>query len=260
MDAQPVVIVTGASRGIGAAVARWLATQGAGVTLTARSRDALTNVAEDVNARGGEPLVVPADVADRAACERVVDATLERWGRLDALVNNAGVLEPIARLSEADPEAWSYNVAVNLVGPFYLMQVALPQLRAQRGRIVNVSTGAAVRPTESWSAYCASKAGLLHLTRVVAEEEPDVTAISLRPGVVDTEMQAEIRQSDPDAMPEEHRRRFEQLKEQGELESPEVPARAISWLALRAPNEWSGDFIEYDDSRVAEPARALFGA
>ncbi len=112
---------------------------------------------------------------------------------------------------------------------------------------------------EGWSAYCASKAGLLHLTRVLATEEPEVTAVSLRPGVVDTRMQAQIRQSEPGAMPPSSKERFENLKEEGELEPPEVPARAIAWLVLHAPEEWSGEFIEYDELRVAEPARALFG-
>lgn len=255
---SPVVIVTGASRGLGAAVARWLATQNARITLTARSAESLRQVVSAVEERGGTPLTIPADVSERDACDQLIAQTLDRFGRINALVNNAGVLQPIAPLAEADPEAWAYNITVNLVAPFYLIHAALPALRESRGRIINISTGAAVNPMQGWSAYCASKAGFLHLTRVVAAEEPAVTSISLRPGVVDTEMQAEIRQSGADAMPEASKKRFERLKQEGELEPPEVPARAIAWLALHAPAEWSGEFIEYDETRVAQPANALF--
>lgn len=255
---SPVVIVTGASRGLGAAVARYLATQNARVTLTARTAESLREVASAVEEQGGTSLVIPADVSERKACDRLIADTLDRFGRLDALVNNAGVLQPVAPLAKADPAAWAYNISVNLVGPFYLMHVGLPALRESGGRIINVSTGAAVNPMQGWSAYCASKAGLLHLTRVAAAEEPAVTSISLRPGVVDTEMQAEIRRSEPGAMPEANQQRFRRLKQEGQLEPPKVPARVIAWLALHAPAEWSGEFIEYDEPRVAQPAKALF--
>lgn len=255
---SPVVIITGASRGLGAATARWLATQSARITLTARSDSALRKVAAAVEEQGGTPLTIPADISERKACDRLIETTLDRFGRLDALVNNAGVLQPIAPVADADPDKWAYTINVNLIAPFYLMHAALPALRRSRGRIINVSTGLAVSPMQGVSAYCASKAGFLHLTRVVAAEEPAVTSVSLRPGAIDTEMQADLRQVDADAMPDASRRRFKRLKQEGQLESPEVPARTIAWLALHAPGEWSGEFIEYDEPRVAQPANALF--
>lgn len=256
---QPVIIVTGASRGIGAATACWLATQGARVVLVARSEEALQAVAERVQRLGGEALVESADVSDANACANVVDLAVRTFGRLDAVVNNAGILQPIARIAEADQVQWKYNIEVNLLGVFYMCQWAIPHLRETEGRIVNVSTGAAISPIEGWSAYCAAKAAALHFTRVLALEEPAITSVALRPGVVDTEMQAIIREEGQKAMPPERHAYFKQLKESGRLAPPEEPARVIAWLALHAPSTLSGEFVEYTDSRYADPARALFG-
>lgn len=259
MGDRPVVIVTGASRGMGASVARWLATKGAAVAVIARNREALSRISGDMRRLGGDPLAITADVSDREACNRIVLETLNRFGRLDALVNNAGVLSPIAPIAEADHKSWLYNVQVNLIGPFYLTQAAIPPLRSAMGRVVNVSSGAAVRPMESWSAYCTAKAALTHFTRVLASEETAITAVALRPGVVDTEMQALIRREGPKKMTRAQNDYFQRLKLEGRLEPPFVPARAIAWLALQAPREWTGEFLEYDDPRIAQAALALFG-
>lgn len=256
---QPVIIITGASRGIGEATAYWLASQGARLVLVARSDAPLQAVAERAKRLGGEVLIESADVSDANACANVVELAVQTFGRLDAVVNNAGILQPVARIAEADQVQWKYNIEVNLLGVFYMCQWAIPYLRETQGRIVNVSTGAAISPIEGWSAYCASKAAALHFTRVLALEEPAITSVALRPGVVDTEMQAVIRKEGHKAMPPERHAYFKQLKESGRLAPPEEPARVIAWLALHAPASVSGEFIEYTDPRYAEPARALFG-
>lgn len=255
----PVIIVTGASRGMGAAAARWLAGQGAAVVLLSRSESALQSVAEEVRARGGKPLVIGSDVASRAACQSAVAETVREFGRIDAVVNNAGILDPIARIADMHPHAWSYNIEVNLNGPFFLAQAALPELRKHGGRIVNVSSGAAEKAIQGWSAYCAAKAALTHFTRILAAEEPDITALSLRPGVVDTAMQEAIRKQGESIMDAGKHGYFQTLKAEGKLEPPEIPARAMAWLALHAPREWSGEFLDYDDPRIAGPAAEMFG-
>jgi NAD(P)-dependent dehydrogenase (short-subunit alcohol dehydrogenase family) len=188
-----------------------------------------------------------------------VKEALDRFGRLDALVNNAGVLSPVMPLADADPDAWARNIGVNLLAPFYLIRAAVPALRSAGGRVVNISSGAAQKPIGAWSAYCAAKAALTHLTAVLAVEEPRITAVALRPGVIDTRMQALIRREGPGAMDPEKASYFRQLKQEGRLEPPWVPARSAAWLALHAPRDLSGRFIEYDDPQVAEPALALFG-
>ncbi|GBC61801.1 short-chain dehydrogenase [Desulfonema ishimotonii] len=256
---SPTVIVTGASQGIGADVARWLGKIGASVTLVARSADDLAVVAEDVEQLGGSALAFSADIAGQRACRRAVQETLKRFGRLDGLVNNAGIIEPIVPIAKTDPYAWSYNIEVNLFGAFYITQAAIPELRKTAGRVISVSSGAALNPVESWGAYCVAKAGLTHFTRVLAAEEKELTAISVRPGVVDTEMQELIRCEGPKSMPEERAAYFQRLKDENKLEPPHVPARAIAWLALRAPRSLSGEFVNYDDPRIAEPALSLFG-
>ena len=255
----PVVIVSGASRGVGAWVARWLGKAGAGVTLIARSGKALRKVAADVERLGGLPWPEIADVSDPDACARAVDETVRRFGHIDSLVNNAAVFEPVAPLSSVAVEGWRYNIEVNLLGPFYLIRAAIPELRGRRGRVVNVSSGAATTPIHAGSAYCAAKAGLNHVTRVLALEEPSVTAIAMRPGVVDTEMQALIRRKGPNVMPAAQIDYYQRLKTAGRLEHPSIPARSIAWLALHAPSRWSGEFLNYDDPRISQASQTIFG-
>lgn len=259
MENKPVVIVTGASRGLGEATAYLLARQGARVTLNARTRPRLQEVAEKVAEMGGEALIAEGSVGDEEVCARIVQSTLDRWGRIDALVNNAAVITPIGSYTGVNLRDWREAVEVNLLGPLYLARLAAGALKESKGRIVNISTGAAVHPLPAWSAYCATKAGLHHLTRTMAVEERDIIALSLRPGVVDTEMQVQIRRDGPAHMPADLTQYFQSLKETGRLEPPEVPARAIAWLALHAPADWSGEMIEYTDPRVVQAAHALFG-
>ncbi len=246
-----VIIVTGASRGIGAAIVERL--RQTRTTVVAVSRTPLADrsaTSISPSADGGlHPIV--ADVADPSSCERAVAETIAAFGRLDALVNNAGILEPVTRIADADPGQWRHNLAVNLLGPFYLSRCAIPHLRITRGRIVNISSGAAVKAIPGWSAYCAAKAALTHFTRQLAAEEPHITAVALRPGVVDTAMQALIRRARPGAMTAEQSAYFQSLKDRGELLDPAVPARAAAWLALSAPAALSGHFIDFDDRRLA---------
>ena len=259
MDQTPVVILTGASRGLGAAVARWLAKAGTAVTLVARSEEKLMEVVADVRRLGGTPLAVKADVSDFNACRIAVETTLDHFGRIDSLVNNAGIVQPLAPVADTHPDDWRYNIEVNLFAPFYLVRAAISILRKQNGRIVNVSSGAAKMVIENASAYCTGKAALNHFTRVLAAEEKEVTALTVRPGVVDTGMQAVLRNEADNAMPVDRIAYYRQLKERGELEPPEIPARAIVWLALFAPREFSGNFLDYDDPRISRPALDVFG-
>ena len=260
MPENPVVIVSGASRGIGAATARWLAKAGAAVTLFARSADALAAVAKDVQQLGGVSLVSKGDVSDAGACRAAVAETVERFGRLDAVVNNAGIVEPLATVSDSDVERWQYNIAVNLLGPYYLVRAAIAELRGQSGRIVNVSSGAATISVENASAYCAAKAALNHFSRVLAAEEPQLTVMAVRPGIVDTQMQDIIRQKGNGVMSAEQLVYYQNLKTSGQLEKPEVPGRAIAWLALHGPRDFSGQFLNYDDLRISRAALEFFGA
>ena len=245
-----VVVVTGASRGLGAAVAQILGEMGARVILTARSEGALAGVTALVQNAGGEALAVPGDISDPATVRALVDATMNRFGQLDAVVNNAGVLGPITRIMDADVSAWTHNWAVNVMAPVMLTQVALPYLRERRGRVINVSSGAAIGVKAGWGAYCAAKAALNQFNAVLAHEEPAITALAVRPGMIDTEMQAVLRREGESAMRDDEYARFVGHYERDELLAPEHPGRAIALMALYAPLAWSGEFIQWDDERV----------
>lgn len=249
------IIITGASRGLGLAVAQDAAALGANVVLFARSADKVAQEAHFIREAGGSALAVPGDISQLADCQRLVEKTINHFGRIDSLVHNAGVLEPIAPIAEADPAQWRHNLIVNLLGPLMLTQAALPYLRQHRGRVIHVSSGAATYAIPGWSAYCVTKGGLNQLNRALAVEEEMVTSLAVRPGVVDTEMQALIRTLGADGMPAEAHQRFVRLKEGGELLPPALPGGALAVLALYAPRQWDGDFLSWDEERVQELVR-----
>lgn len=194
LDGQ-VVIITGASRGIGEAAAHALAKDGARVVLTGRTLASVKAVADAVG-----PLAEAhaCDSADYGAFEALVKATRQTHGRLDALVNNAGILDPIATILDSDPAEWARNIQTNLVGAYHAIRAVLPgMIAAGGGSIVNLSSGAAIRPLEGWSAYCSAKAGLHMLTRAVAleTEGKGIRIFGFQPGMTDTYMHVQVRAS-----------------------------------------------------------------
>lgn len=251
----PTVIVTGASRGLGAATARAVAQLGANVVLMARSTDDLGAVAQAIEATGGRALPVTGDVTQPADCERLITDTVKAFGQVDAVVNNAGTISPVARIADADPQAWQKSWAVNLLGPVVLTRAALPLLRQCHGKVINVSSGAAINAVQGWAAYCSAKAALNHFTRLLAEEEPEITSIAFRPGAVETAMQAVIRQEGAQGMSEERHASFVRRHKEGELLPPEVPGCALAVLALYAPREWSGAFLPWNREELQSLVR-----
>ena len=254
METQ-TVIITGASRGLGAAAARHAALLGAHLVLNARSAASLNRLSAEISNDGGQTLAVAGDISHPETCQHLVELALKKFGHLDALVNNAGVIEPIAPIGQWDPAAWRKSLTTNVLGAIWMTQAALPHLRKRHGRVINVSSGAAVKVIRGWSAYCTAKAALNHFNRALAAEESAITAIAFRPGVVDTAMQAVIREHGPAGMPEEEYARFVGYYHHGDLLPPELPGRALATLALFAPHEWSGDFLPWDDEKV----KALVG-
>ncbi|MFZ4406705.1 MAG: SDR family NAD(P)-dependent oxidoreductase [Paracraurococcus sp.] len=190
-----VALVTGASRGLGEGVAHELAARGASVMLVARDGAAVAAVAAGIGDRAAAESL---DVSDYAAVERLVAATRARFGGLDILVNNAGVIEPIAEIATSDPAAWARNIQINLVGAYNVVRAVLPgMLAGGGGTIIDISSGAAYRPLEGWSAYCSGKAGLAMFTNAVALETAGkgIRVFGFSPGTIDTEMQVKIRAS-----------------------------------------------------------------
>ena len=192
------VIITGASRGIGEAAARHLAELGAGVVLAARSGEAISKIASEINAAGGAALAVTCDVAQWGEVEALIAATKEKFGSVDILINNAGVIDPIARLDESDPAEWAHVVDINLMGVYHGLRAAIPVMKAQGGgTIINISSGAATGALEGWSHYCATKAAVLSLTKCADKEfrQDGIRVVGLSPGTVATDMQVKIKAS-----------------------------------------------------------------
>ncbi len=256
-----VAIISGASRGIGAAVARLLAEAGAAVVLTARSAEQVEAVAQAVRSRGGRAIAAPGDVSDAGVMEEVVEAALSQYERVDILVNGAGVIWPLDEAMEADPDEWAYNIYVNLIAPFGLAHNVLPIMAEQgHGRILNLTSDAATRPITGMSAYCAAQAGLEMWTRVMAQEMggSGVCINCLNPGPVDTELQGDIRSVDTS----ESKLDFDawrQMHERGELMSPEQAARLVYWLAGPWSRGRSGEFFRGADQEWVSQVEADLG-
>lgn len=232
------VLVVGASRGIGAETARVFAAEGADVVLAARGVDGCEAVAREISGRGGSALAVGCDVADYGSVEAAVARALDAFGRIDVLINNAGVIEPIASPWEADPDAWARAIDINLTGAFRVLRATLPtMIDAGGGTVINVSSGAAASPREGWSAYCAGKAGLAMLTRSLALETQGegIRVFGFRPGVVDTDMQETIRAS---GINEISRIPRDQLLPASD------PARVMLWLAGPEADDLAGQEVD----------------
>lgn len=255
---QPTIIVTGASHGLGAATAGLAARLGASVVLAARSPDALREQAAGIESAGGRALVISGDVRLERDCRAIVRQALEHFGRIDALVNNAGMIEPIDPIARARRRAWQRNWEVNVLGPVMLTQLALPHLRKNGGRVVNITSGSAETVVAGWGAYSSAKAAINHLTRILASEEPAITALALLPGIVDTPMQATIRAKGENHMAQGNYEWLFNLHENGRLLPPAAPARAIACLALYAPHEWSGEVLAWDEGRLQQLVEKAF--
>lgn len=190
-----IALVTGASRGLGEGVARALARDGAAVMLLARDGDLARKVAGEIVEAGGKAEALACDVSDYPSVERAVADTRRRLGGLDILINNAGVIEPIAEIAASDPAIWARNIQINLIGAYYVVRAVLDGMLQGSGTIINISSGAAYRPLEGWSSYCAGKAGLAMLTRSLLLETTGIRIFGFSPGTIDTDMQVKIRAS-----------------------------------------------------------------
>lgn len=233
-----VALVTGGSRGVGAATVRAFAREGCATAFTYHERkDRAEEVRQEAEALGSQAQVFRCDVASEGDCRRTVEGTVEAFGRLDVLVNNAGVLIR-ARIEDLTDEVWERTLRVNLKGVYHMCRYALPHLRRTRGRIVNVASIAALMGGVVGVHYAASKAGLLGFTKALAPEvAPDgVLVNAIAPDAVDTEM-----------IGPEIRERVKDLNLRRRLLSPEEVADGILFLAKT--DVLTGQTLNYNAGR-----------
>jgi NAD(P)-dependent dehydrogenase (short-subunit alcohol dehydrogenase family) len=196
--------------------------------------------------------VCQCDVSSLPEVEAAMAQTLERHGRIDGIVNNAGQIDPIGKLAETDPAVWRKALEVNLLGAYHVARAAIPAMTAaKRGLVLNISTGAAHQARLGWSAYCSTKAGLYMLTRAIATEyaEEGILAIGFQPGVVDTDMQSRIRSSGINEISKLRRE---------DLAPADRAGRAIAWLCRDAPSQFNGtDTVLKDLLAIADASEFI---
>jgi 3-oxoacyl-[acyl-carrier protein] reductase len=225
-----VVLVTGASRGIGHALALALAREGAAVVCAARTiegpteRGSLLQTVNEIENEGGRALAVACDVTDSDQVAALVQTAIEAYGRVDKVVNDAGYY-PRARIAEMDPQDWNAALGINLTGSFLVCRHVLPDMirRGEGGSILNISSGSASRYDRQHIAYSVAKAGLDRLTMNLAEEvkEHEVAVNALTPGLVKTEMNDFYSAGDP----------------------PEAVIPAALWLLQQEASDFTGRVV-----------------
>ena len=229
-----VALVTGASRGIGAATARQLAEAGASVMLLASKRTQLQITTDKLLEEGFDAAYIVADISSVEDIRMATKACSAKFGGLDILVNNAGVIEPIAKIVDADPDIWSRAIDINIKGVFNAIQMAIPEMISRGGGIIiNLSSGTANHALEGWSHYCASKAAVQRLTECAHLEfiDRNIYTIGLSPGTFATDMMRNIRKSNVNPV--------SQL-DWSVHKTPEQVAKAILYLCGPEASQYSG--------------------
>jgi 3-oxoacyl-[acyl-carrier protein] reductase len=239
-----VAVITGASRGIGRQTALTLAGAGATVVLTSRG-DAAAAVAAEVTSAGGQALALAADVADGDAVQRVVETTTERFGRLDVLVNNAGITRDqlLLRMKRED---WDAVLATNLTGTFLCTQAVLRTMLKQRsGRIISISSVVGQSGNPGQTNYAATKAGIIGFSKALAREvaSRSITVNVVAPGLIDTDMTRDI-SSDAQAT-------WASAIPLGRLGTPEDVAAAVCFLASDAAGYITGQVLAINGGMYA---------
>ena len=235
-----VAVVTGASRGIGEAIARKFCQEGASVMLCSRSAESVAAIAESLSSNGGDAKSTQADISNKADVEALVDLTLQEFSRVDILVNNAGITRDTLFMRMKD-EDWDAVIQTNLTGTAYCMRTVIRSMMRQRsGRIINISSVVGVAGNAGQANYAASKAGIIGLTKSVAKEvgSRGITVNAITPGFITTDMTEKI--------PEAAQQKMLEMIPVGSFGVPEDVAAAALFLASDAARYITGQAIQVD--------------
>jgi NAD(P)-dependent dehydrogenase (short-subunit alcohol dehydrogenase family) len=239
-----VAILTGAGRGLGRASAIAMAKEGASLVILSRTPSELRETAERIKAQGREVLSIRADVSKPGDIKKVVRRALSRFGAIDLLMNNAAIIGPLKPTFKIKEKEWDHALDINLRGAYLFSKAVIPHMiKQKRGKIINVISGLGEIVMPPFGAYSVAKAGLIHLTRFMAEELGDynIQVNGLDPGIMDTRMQEEIRASGPEVLGAELYKQVLGWKERGELKPPEKVARLAVFLASAASDSFTGE-------------------
>ncbi|KKA30075.1 hypothetical protein TD95_005375 [Thielaviopsis punctulata] len=244
-----VILVTGASRGIGLGIAQALIAAKHKVVLTARNAASL----EKLKAENPEQVAFLAgDITDYSIGEKLVSLAESTFGGLDGVVVNHGVLEPVKKLAEAPVEEWKTLYDINVFSGVALAKAVIPALRKSKGMIVWISSGASTNVYKSWGAYGSSKAAVNSLSMHLAAEETDIISFSLAPGVVATDMQVQIRASDQ-MDPTQHSK-FKELHKTDMLLTTDWVGKVVANIVTKQDKELSGKYLRINGPELASYA------
>ncbi|TPX35114.1 hypothetical protein SmJEL517_g02458 [Synchytrium microbalum] len=249
---SPVIIVTGASRGIGLATVRSALSLGCRVVGAGRSKITSLDAWKDLLQKyPTEASYIEGDLCERSVAQEIVKQTVSKYGKIDGVVLNAGVVEPFAKVKNTDIEEAKRCFDINFFSVWTLIQETLPEMRKSHGKYIIVSSGAAAHAIDAWSAYCSSKAAVNMLGFCLTNEEKDVICVSIRPGVVDTDMQKTIREQGSVAMDGPVHAMFTGLYESGKLVKAEDAGYQLAKLVMECPADLNGQFLDYMDEKLA---------
>ena len=246
-----VAIITGGGTGIGRACALLFANQGAKVALAARRRDKLETVAQEIAAAGGEAIALECDVTDKVSVEQAVRAAEKRFGKLDAVINNAGQVH-VGTVEETSDNDWDRILSANLTGTFLVSRAALPALRrAGGGSIINIGSYLGIVAIKQRAAYCAAKGGVTLLTKAMALDHAheNIRVNCICPAIVETEMALGAISRAPD--PAAYRRLRESQIPMGRLGRPEDIAQLALYLASDKSTWMTGAALPLDGGATA---------